>query len=133
MKKLTELLAQQYASLLNSYAMVFFSKDRIFAWILLLVTFFDPVAGLSGLVAVLAANIAAEIIGFSRFNIRSGFYGFNALLVGLGIGLYYQLTPVLLILVVFAALLTLMITVAMEGIIGKYALPYLTLPFLFSF
>jgi len=133
MKKLKELLAQQYASLLNSYAMVFFSKDRIFAWILLLVTFFDPVAGLSGLVAVLAANIAAEIIGFSRFNIRSGFYGFNALLVGLGIGLYYQLTPALLILVVFAALLTLMITVAMEGIIGKYALPYLTLPFLFSF
>lgn len=133
MQKLKEILAEQYASLLNSYAMVFFSKDRFFAWILLIVTFFDPVAGLSGLVAVLTANITAEIMGFSRFNIRSGFYGFNALLVGLGIGLYYQLTPVLVILVVFASLLTLLVTVAMEGVIGKYALPYLTLPFLFSF
>jgi urea transporter len=133
MLKLKEFLPEQYASLLNSYAMVFFSKDRIFAWILLLVTFFDPVAGLSGLIAVLTANFTAVIMGFSRFNLRSGFYGFNALLVGLGIGLYYQLTPVLVILVIFASLLTLLITVALEGVIGKYALPYLTLPFLFSF
>ncbi|HNX42877.1 MAG TPA: urea transporter [Bacteroidales bacterium] len=131
--KLKESLTDHFAGFLNSYAMVFFSKDRLFAGILILVTFFDPVAGLSGLVSVLSANLVSGILGLNRFNVRSGFYGFNALLVGLGIGLYYQLTLELVILLVFSSLLTLFITVLLEGVIGKYKLPYLTIPFLLTF
>ncbi len=130
--KTKEFIAGHYSGLLNSYAMVFFSNNRPFAWVLLLVTFFDPVAGLSGLISVLTANLVAEILGFSPFYMRSGFYGFNALLVGLGIGLYYQLSPALIVLLIFAALLTLFITILMEGVIGKYSLPYLTVPFLIT-
>jgi urea transporter len=133
MTKLKEHLSEYYASLLNSYAMVFFSKDRVFAWVLLLVTFFDPIAGLSGFVSVVTSNTVARILGFNRYNIRSGFYGFNALLVGLGLGLYFQLTYELVILLVFASLLTLLITIMLEGVIGKYTLPYLTIPFLLAF
>ncbi len=133
MAKLKETIAIQYDGLLNSYAMVFFSKNKVFAWILLLVSFFDSVAGISGLISVITANSVARIIGFNRYNIQSGFYGFNALLVGLGIGVYFQLTVELLILLVFASLLTLFITIMLEGVIGKYGLPYLTVSFLLSF
>ena len=128
-----ETINYHFEGLLNSYAMVFFSKNRFFAWILLLVSFFDPIAGISGLISVLTANTLARIMGFNKYNIQSGFYGFNALLVGLGIGVYFQFTVELMVLVVFAALLTLFITIVLEGVIGKYGLPYLTIAFLISF
>lgn len=120
-------------SLLNSYSMVFFSKNHVFAGILLLVSFFDPLAGLSGLISIITANTTAYLIGLNRQSILSGMYGFNSLLVGLGIGVYFSFSPEFLILVVFSAILTLFLTLLFEGVIGKYGLPYLTLSFLFTF
>jgi urea transporter len=133
MVTLKDAFKDHFTGILNSYAMIFFSKTRVFAWILLIVSFFDPVAGMSGLISVIVANSAAQIIGFNQYNIRSGFYGFNSLLVGLGIGVYFQLTVELFILLMFASLLTLFISIMLEGVIGKYGLPFLTVPFLFSF
>jgi urea transporter/murein DD-endopeptidase MepM/ murein hydrolase activator NlpD len=121
------------SSFLNSYSMVFFSKNHVFAVILLLVTFFDPVAGTSGLIAVCTANLVAWLIGFNRLNLLSGVYGFNSLLVGLGVGIHYQFSPELIVLLVFSSLLSLFFTLFFEGMIGKYGLPFLTFPFLLTF
>ncbi len=120
-------------SLLNSYSMVFFSKSRVLAVILVFISYFDPVAGLSGSFAVLCTLLFANLIGFNRQNILSGVYGFNSLLAGLGIGVYYQFSAELFILILFASLLTLFLTLFFEGVIGKYGLPFLTLPFLIGF
>jgi urea transporter/murein DD-endopeptidase MepM/ murein hydrolase activator NlpD len=133
MIKLKQFLQHHYESLLNSYSMVFFSKDHVFAFILLIITFFDPVTGICGIVSVLIANLFAWGIGFNRFNIRSGFYGFNSLLVGLGLGVHFQMTPEFFILLSFASILTLFLTILIEGIVSKTGLPYLTLSFLFAF
>ena len=119
-------------SLVNSYSQIFFSNHRIFGIILLIVSFIDVYCGLAGLFSVIVANLAALWIGFNKFNIKEGFYGFNVLLVGLGLGIYYQPGLNLYILLFIMALMTLFISVAMEGVIGKYALPYLSIPFLFS-
>ncbi len=119
-------------SVLNSYSQVFFSSSNLFAWILLIVTFFDLNAGLSGLLAVLISNLTAWFLGFNRDNIRHGYYGFNSLLVGLGLGTFYQGNPEFFAILAFSALLTLFITLMMEGVIGKYNLPYLSVPFIFS-
>jgi len=133
MAKLKPFLHHHYESLLNSYSMVFFSKDHLFAFILLIVTFFDPVAGMCGIAAVLISNLFAWGIGFNRYNIRSGFYGFNSLLVGLGLGVHFQLSPEFLILLSFASVFTLFLTILLEGIVSKYGLPFLTLSFLLTF
>jgi urea transporter/murein DD-endopeptidase MepM/ murein hydrolase activator NlpD len=133
MAKLKQFLHHHYESLLNSYSMVFFSKDHLFAFILLIVTFFDPVAGICGIASVLVSNLFAWGIGFSRFNISSGFYGFNSLLVGLGLGVHFQMTPEFLILLAFASIFTLFLTILLEGIVSKSGLPFLTLSFLFAF
>ncbi|MBK7173961.1 MAG: urea transporter [Bacteroidales bacterium] len=119
--------------LLNSYSMVFFSKNRVFAIILLLVSFVDPHAGLSGLIAILTSNMSAYLIGLNKQNILSGVYGFNSLLVGLGMGVYFSFSLQFFILLVFASLLTLFLTLLFEGVIGKYGLPFLTLSFLITF
>jgi urea transporter len=132
LQNLKKIFPQFIESVLNSYTQIFFSNNKIFSLILLLVTFFDLNAGLSGLVAVIISNGVAYLIGFNRFNIRSGYYGFNALLVGLGLGIYYQMHIEFLLVLLFASIFTLFVTVLLEGVIGKYGLPYLSISFLFG-
>jgi len=119
-------------STLNSYSQVFFSDHRIFAAMLLVVTFLDPLVGLSGLMAVVVSNGVAYMMGFNKPNIIKGFYGFNSLLVGLGLGVFYNFSFEFFLVLIFVALLTTFITIALEGVIGKYGLPYLSIPFLFG-
>lgn len=130
--KLADYTASLTDGIINSYSQVFFSNNRFFSFILVIVTFFDFYAGLAGFLAVLASNAAACIIGFNRRNIRNGFYGFNSLLVGLGLGMYYEFNPEFILVLLFAALFTLLVSVMLEGVIGKYGLPYLSIPFLFG-
>ncbi|MEZ5148225.1 MAG: urea transporter [Bacteroidales bacterium] len=116
-------------SIFNSYSQIFF-KNRIFAYIMVVVSFIDPVAGFSEILLLLFTNGSAYLIGFNRFNIKSGFYGFNSLLVGLGLGIFYSLSAEFLLILLFASVLTLFLTVFLEGVIGKYGLPYLSFSFL---
>jgi len=116
----------------NSYAQIFFSQRKVLAVIILIVTFFDFNAGLCGVFGVLASNGIAYAMGFNKYNIASGYYGFNTLLVSLGLGIYYNPNPELFIIVFFTAFLTLILTLLFEGVIGKYKVPYLSIPFLIS-
>lgn len=117
-------------SILNSYSQVFFSNSSKFAVILIIVSFFDLFAGISGLIAVIVSNTVAYLVGFNRFNIKSGYYGFNSLLVGLGLGVFYQPGFEFFALLLFVSLFTLFVTIMLEGVIGKYGLPYLSISFL---
>ncbi|PKP23266.1 MAG: peptidase M23, partial [Bacteroidetes bacterium HGW-Bacteroidetes-22] len=117
-------------SLLNSYSQVFFSNNRGFALILMVVSFFDFWAGFSGVIAVISTNIFAYLSGLNRKSIASGTYGFNSLLVGLGLGVSFEPGLAFFIILVFSALSSLLFTQALEGVIGKYGLPFLSIPFL---
>lgn len=119
-------------SLIYSYSQVFFSKNKVFAAILVIVTFFDVYAGIAGLLAVVIANTMAILLGMNREKVSSGAYGFNALMVGLGIGIYYQPSLEFYIVLLFISMLTLFFTIGTEGILAKYGLPYLSIPFLFG-
>ena len=72
-------------NLLNSYSLMFFSLNNVFAAIILLVTFFSPVIGLCGFLAVALINVSAYIMGFNRDEIKTGLFGFNALFLGLSV------------------------------------------------
>ena len=119
-------------SVLNSYSQVFFSKSRLLAILLAIISFFDYGAGIGGLLAVLVANLLAWGLGYNKYLIGTGLYGYNALLVGLGVGLFYQPSFEVYILIVIAATLTFFLTVVFQGILGKYGLPFLSIPFLFG-
>jgi len=117
-------------SLLNSYAQIFFSDGKLLGAILLLISFFNINAGISGLIAIAVSNLTAYLIGLNNQKIITGYYGFNSLLVGLGLGVFYNFSFAFILILIFAALLTFFITVVIEGWLTKYALPYLSLPFL---
>ena len=119
-------------SILNSYSQVFFSTSKTLAVFLVVISFFDYGAGIGGLVAVLIANALAWGLGYNSYYLRSGLYGFNALLVGLGVGLYYQPSPEVYVLVAITALFCFFLTVVFQGVLGKYGLPFLSVPFLLT-
>jgi urea transporter len=52
------------------------------AWI------YDPWFGFAGTIAVIASTLAALALGFDRDAIHAGLYGFNGVLVGLGLALF---------------------------------------------
>lgn len=118
--------------ILRSYSQIFFSENNWFAIPLVLVSFLDFSAGLCGLIAVIVANSAASFLKFDKATLSKGFYGYNSLLVGLGLGYYYELTLVILAIAIFAGFFTLLISIAFQGILGKYYLPNLSIPFVLS-
>ncbi len=132
MKPSRDQIKQYLSGITNSYSQVFFSDSRFFAVILILVTFIDFFAGISGLFSVLVTSSAAYWLGFDKERINKGIYGFNSLLVGLGLGIYFSPGILLFFILFIAALFTLFISVSLEGVIGKYALPYLSVSFILS-
>ena len=99
----------------------------------MLASFIDYSAGISGLIAVLTSYAIAEILGFDRYKIEKGYYGFNALLAGLGIGLQYDFGWSVLLIVILSSLLAFLVTVSLESVLSKHALPYLSIPFLIAY
>ena len=126
------ILSTFFQGVLRSYSQVFFSESYWFAIPLIIVSFFDISAGFCGLLSVLTANLAASLLKFDKLTTTKGFYGFNSLLVGLGLGYYYELTFLIIVIAIFSGFLTLLITIALQGVLGKYYLPYLSIPFVFS-
>ncbi len=123
-------LETSWAGLLNSYAQVFFSKNKIFALILLLVSFFDLGAGLSGVIAILIGQITAYLFNFNHESIRDGAYTYNSLAVGIAIGLFYEFNVSFFMVLFVASLLTFFLTLWFTSSLGKRGLPFLSLPFL---
>jgi urea transporter/murein DD-endopeptidase MepM/ murein hydrolase activator NlpD len=116
----------------RSYSQIFFSENYWFAIPLVIVSFLDIPAGLCGFISVITANLAASILKFDRSMITKGIYGYNSLLVGLCLGYYYEPTFVILAIALLSGFFTLLITIVFQGILGKYYLPYLSLPFVLS-
>lgn len=121
-----------FKSILLSYSQIFFSTNLLFAGLLFVISFIDFYIGITGVIAVITANVTAYILGFNNNNIKNGLYGFNALLVGFGIGVYFKLSILLLVLIIFVSIFTLIFTLALEGFLTKYKLPFLSIPFLIS-
>jgi len=118
---------------LNSYSVVFFFNNKLLACVLMLVSFFNFFAGLSGLLAVLMAVLIANSMNMDKMQIKKGLFSFNALLTGIGMGTFFDPSLVFFTLLALAALLTLMLSVTLSGWMNKYGLPVLSIPFVITF
>lgn len=120
-------------STLNSYSLMFFSQNKVFALIILAVTFFSPLIGLWGFLAVLLINTIAYFIGFNRHEIRSGLFGFNALFLGLAMGYEFSVNLSFVVLFFSAVIALLLVTVWLKGLFAIYNLPFLSFPFIITY
>lgn len=122
-----------FEGVINSYSILFFSNHKPFSCLLIAISFFNPVAGISGLIAAFTAVCTATIMGFNSVLTKTGVYSFNAVLMGIGFGSFFESSPVFFLLLVIAALFSLVLSVSLSGILGKYGLPFLSLPFIITF
>lgn len=122
-----------FEGILNSYAILFFSNYKVFSFLLLAISFFNPVAGFCGFIAAFAAVFTANLMGFNATQTKAGVFSFNALLMGIGFGSFFETSPVFFFLLIIASLFTLVLSVSLSGLLGKYGLPFLSLPFIITF
>lgn len=112
--------------------MLFFSKNRIFSFLILLISFITPFAAVCGLFSVFIALIAAEALGFNRDQTSNGLLTYSVVLFGLGLGSNFESGPAFYILLMVGALLTLFLSVTLNAILNKRGLPALSLAFIIS-
>lgn len=117
-------------SILSGYALVFFSTQWYVGFFFMLATFVIPAQGLAGLGSLVLSNLWARILGFSREEIRGGYYAYNGLLTGLALGLYYQLNGPFVLMLVIATFLGVLIAASIDSLFRRYlSIPVLSIPF----
>jgi urea transporter len=127
----------------RAYAILFFSPNVRFGWVLLAISLLSPSIGLSGLAGAWAAGGIAWTLGFDRAKIRNGYLLFNPLLVCLTLGLmnkaYFFPPQVFLALWCAAVLGGLFISVAMQHTFSQHwglsaqSLPAITFAYVLYF
>ena len=132
LKNINQRLLHTIDSIINSYAVVFFSNNRFFGVLLLLASFVDPIAGGCGLLGLVSANVFASVLGLNTDFIRKGYHGYDAMLVSIGIAHFYQFNITLLIVIICIGIFSILIASLIHGVLHKYHLPSLSFPFLIS-
>ena len=96
------------------------------AWI------YDPWFGFAGTIAVIASTLAGIALGFDRGAIHAGLYGFNGVLVGLGLALFLD-PPWDVLVIVWIIVLSALSSVLMGALAavfgGAWGVPPFTLAF----
>lgn len=121
-------------ALLRVYASVLFSRSPAVGALVLCATMLDPRAGALGLVGAAAANGVALLLGFEDEAVEEGAYGFNALLLGLGVGHVVAGDGPAIVAAVLGAAGCVILSAAWRATIGAtYHLPHLSAPFIAAF
>ncbi|MCB1179714.1 MAG: urea transporter [Leptospiraceae bacterium] len=117
-------------STLLGYSTILFSTNKKFGFLIMLSTFFNPAAGLTGLLGTMFSNLLVLFIGVHEDRIRKGLYGFNGLLVGLSVSLYHEVDISLIIILFVTSILLVFVTLSLEHLLGYFlGLPVLSFPF----
>jgi urea transporter len=120
----------RFRALFFSYSEIFFLQSSIAGVFMAAITFINPNVGIAGIVSVAAAYLFARFIGMSKSFLNTGFYTYNALLVGLSIGYLFVLSPLSLFFIIAAGIFSYLLSVMLEHLFEYYLkLPALSLPF----
>ncbi len=122
---------QKLNFLLKAYYSILFLRDCKAGVVLLLLSFILPSVGILGLTAIIATIAFAELVKVRDEYLKHGFYLYNSLLVGMGVGYYFEVTPSTILLTAILATLTFLFTFGLNRVFLKYSLPILSLPFAF--
>lgn len=122
-----------FQGLILSYSQIFFSNSLIFGAFTLFLSFFHFNIGICGFISTLTSNILSQLILKDKLIIKSGYFNFNSLLVGLGLGSIYKLDFNLLLLIVFSSSFTFFVHLYIESLSKNKIFYPLSFPFFLVF
>jgi urea transporter len=111
------------------YSALLFLDNKIAGAILFALTFLIPSVGISGIFAVFITIIFAEFITLREEVLENGFYLYNSLLVGMGIGYIFSPTLLSFFLILILSSFTFLLSFVLYRIFSVYKIPILSLPF----
>ena len=120
---------ERFYFLFKPYIAIFFLDNIVAGAVVALVTFLVPSVAILGLVSVLSTIALANFLQIRDTYLKEGFYIYNSLLVGMGIGYFYGITLLSIVLAIFFGLFTFVLTFSLNRIFSSYSLPILSLPF----
>ena len=116
-------------SSIKPYSSLLFLNNKWMGFLLLGITFINPSVAISGILAVVFTIAFAEFIEFKEAYLAQGFYIYNSLLVGMGIGFIFMPSLVSVALIAISAAFTFMFSFMLNRLFSVYKIPILSLPF----
>jgi urea transporter len=86
----------------------------------------------TGLLGLVASTLTAYLLGADRGLVRNGLFGFNGVLVGIGLAVFLELDLVLGVYIVFGAAVSTVVMMALANLLGPWDMPALTAPFVLT-
>ncbi len=117
------------SSSIKPYSSLLFLNNKWMGFLLLAITFINPSVAISGILAVIFTIVFAEFIEFKEAYLAQGFYVYNSLLVGMGIGFIFMPSLMSVVLIAIGAALTFMFSFMLNRLFSAYRVPILSLPF----
>lgn len=130
---MTNKLTYYLKATLNSYAILFFSQNRILGGLVLLASMLNITAGITGLFCVVFTLYIVKQLGYNQEIANTGVYSFNALILGLGFGTFFSFGYAYWLWLILACLLCIILSVSLITYFGKRGLPVLSIPFILVF
>jgi urea transporter len=88
--------------------------------------------GGAGLLGLAASTLAAYLLGADRVLIRNGLFGFNGILVGIGLAFFLEVDPLLAVYIVLGGAVSTVVMMALANYLGPWDMPALTAPFVLT-
>ncbi len=121
--------ANLIVSILKPYSSLLFLNNKYVGLVLLLITFTNPSVAISGIFSIFFTILFAELIEFKESYLVQGFYIYNSLLVGMGVGFLFSPSFLSIALIAIASAFTFMLSFMLNRLFSIYKIPILSLPF----
>jgi urea transporter len=98
--------------------------------VLLILLFLRPSSGILSIVGFCSSVLFARYIGLKKSDLLNGLYTYNSVLIGIGIGFLFSISPLSIILTIIAAIFTVLLSYGLYQVFSFYfGIPILNLPF----
>jgi urea transporter len=120
-------------ALLRGTGQVMFQNNPLTGLLFLVGIFVNSAKlGGAGLLGLAASTLAAYLLGADRALIRNGLFGFNGILVGIGLAFFLEWDPLLAVYIVLGGAVSTIVMMALANFFAPWDVPALTAPFVLT-
>ncbi|WP_456488832.1 urea transporter [Caminibacter pacificus] len=96
---------------------------------LFILSFLLPSVGFYAIISIVSTIAFAEIIGIRDEYLKYGFYLYNSLLVGMGVGYFFDISSAAIILTILLSIITFLFSFSLNKFFSWFNVPILSFPF----
>ena len=113
------------------FASILFLRDYKLGIFIFLLSFILPSVAILGIVGLFSTILFAEFVKIRDEYLKYGFYLYNSLLVGMGIGYFYDVSTITIIITIILSIFTFLLSFGLNRVLSYWYMPILSLPFAF--